>query len=68
MSFMLGGAVTLFDLLRYFIGNLFPFKIVVYYLIADAEFIFIKLTRIRIKQVGCRRFGRDPLIRAKKTQ
>jgi hypothetical protein len=68
MSFMLGGAVTLFDLLRYFIRNIFPFKIVVYHLVADVEFIFIKLTRIRIKKVGRRRFCRDPLIRAKKTQ
>src|SRR5260221_13160027 len=68
MPFMLRDAVTLFDLLGYFIGNIFPFQIVVYHLVAEVEFIFINLTRIHIKQVGRRRFGRDPLIRTKKTQ
>ena len=65
---MLGGAVTLFDPLRYFLGNSFLFEIVVYHLEAEGEFLFIKLTQMRIKQVGRRRFGIHLLIRTKKTQ
>jgi len=68
MSFMLGGAVKLFDLLRYFISNIFPFEIVIYHLVADGEFTFVKLTRMLIKQIGRRQFCINPLIRAKKTQ
>ncbi len=68
MTFMLGGAVMLFNLLRYFLGNIFAFQIVVYHLVADVEFNFIKLTRTRIKKVGRGRFGSDPLICTKKSQ
>ena len=65
MSFMLGEVVTMFDLLRYFIRNIFPFKIVVYHFVADGEFILIKLTWLLIKKVGGGRFCINPLIRAK---
>ena len=68
MSFMLGGPVRLFDQLRYFLGNIFPFEIVVYHFVANFEFIFIKLTRMLVKQVDGRQFGINPLIRTKKTQ
>ena len=65
---MLGGAVTLFDPLRYFLGNLFPFEIVVYHFVADAEFSFIKLARILIEKIGGRRFVINPFIRSKIAQ
>ena len=68
MSFMLGGAVTLFDPLRYLLENLFPFEIVVYHFVADAEFSFIKLARILIEKIGRRRFVINPLIRSKIAQ
>lgn len=68
MSFMLGSMVTLFNLVRYCIRNIFPFEIVVYHCVADLEFIFIKLTRPLIKKVGGRRFGINPLICREKTQ
>jgi hypothetical protein len=68
MSFMLGGTVTLFDPLRYFLGNLFPFEIVVYHLVADGKFIFIESTRILIEKIGGRRFVINPFIRTKKVQ
>jgi len=52
IAFMLGDAITLFDALRYAGGNLFPFEIIIYHFVAHAEFIFVKLTRIIVKQVG----------------
>jgi hypothetical protein len=68
ISFMLGGAVALFDALRYFFGNLFPFEIVVYHLVAEGEFIFIESTRILIEKIGGRRFVINPFIRTEKAQ
>ncbi len=68
MSFMLGGAVALFDPLRYFLGNLFAFEIVVYHFVAEVEFIFIKLARILIEKIGRRQFCINPFIRSKIAQ
>jgi len=68
MPFMLGSAVTLFDPLCYFLGDIFPFDIVVYHFVVDAKFSFIKLARMLIEKIGGRRFGINPLIRSEIAQ
>src|SRR6478672_4208356 len=68
LALMFGDSIAMFDALCCLGGNRMPFEIIVYDVVADAEFVFIKLSRLGIKKVGGRWLGVDALIRSEIVQ
>src|SRR5438067_1642244 len=62
-ALVFGGSIAMFDALCRLGGNRLPFEIRIYDVVAEAEFVFIELSRLGIKEVGGRWLGVDALIR-----